>query len=104
MKILLIAIFVGFAVAGGVMAFLQHQKQIRIEQEIRDIKNRKDVRIKLDSLRDSIERKIFDSLYYEFTIRDKKIKSLEIDLIKTRKQNAELQKLYNSIRIDMPNF
>lgn len=104
MKALLIVIVIAFAAAAGVMAFLQFQDRSRIDQEIRDLKNRKHVIIKLDSLRDAIERKLYDSLSVEFSFRDRRIKTLEIDLLKTRKQNAELQKLYNSIRVDMPKF
>lgn len=104
MKALLIVILIAFAGAAGVMAFLQFQDRNRVDQEIRDLKNRKDVVIKLDSLRDAIERKLYDSLSVEFSTRDKKIKTLETDLLKTRQQNAELQKLYNSIRVDMPQF
>jgi uncharacterized protein HemX len=104
MKTLLIIIVVVFAGAAGAMAFFQFQQQAKMEQQILDIKNRKDQVIKLDSLRDAIERKVFDSLSVEFDTRDKKIKTLENDLQKTRKDNAELHKLYNSIRVDMPQL
>lgn len=71
---------------------------------IEEIAARKYTILNADSLRTVIERKIVDSMQGEFKKRDIEIQKLKTDLTKTRKQNEELEKFVNSIRVDMPNY
>jgi Na+-transporting NADH:ubiquinone oxidoreductase subunit NqrC len=89
----------GIAVALGAMQIKQ-----RIDDEILEIRNRKIETVNADSLRNVIEARILDSMRVELDKRDQVIDAIKKDLTLTRKQNAELEKHYRNIIIDMPNF
>lgn len=57
-----------------------------------------------DSIRSSIEKKIIDSVHQDLIKRDLRIRRVEIDIAKTRKQNEELQKMFNGASVDMPDY
>ncbi len=66
--------------------------------------NQKQSLLSIDSIRSAIEKKIIDSVMLEFYKRDKLIKELERGIAKTRKQNEELEKRFQNITLDMPEF
>lgn len=94
---LILALLLG---AAGYMLFEQH----KTDQRFKDLKAGVDQRRKFDSLRTVIETRVIDSLSSELSRRDERIDRLEIEQTKIRKQNAELQKRYDAIRVFMPEF
>jgi hypothetical protein len=60
--------------------------------------------VNADSIQSKVEASIMAKLKDSLDARDKQIKQLKTDLIKTRKRNEELYTLYRSLAIDMPEF
>lgn len=93
----LLALLLG---AGAYMLY----EQSKTDQLFKDLKAGVDLRRKLDSLRSVTETRVIDSLSSELGRRDVRINRLESEQVKIQKQNAELQKTYNAIRVFMPEF
>lgn len=108
MKTFLAIILLVFAIASGVLYYrdvLQRsERESKIEQEIRDLKNRKDQILKLDSIRSATEKRVYDSLSKILASRDARINQMELSIKKAHEEHEQLQKLYNSVRVAMPKF
>lgn len=104
MRLFIVFICFIFLAAAGAMFYVNEQERQRVDQEIKELRTKKDQVLKLDSLRNAIEAAVSDSLKIKFAEQNKRIKAIETDLLKTRKENEELQKLYNSIDLNMPEL
>lgn len=104
MRTLLILIVAVFGIGAGVFAFIEMRKTEKLEQRIKDVENRKETRIKLDSLRNAIEDHIRDSIAADLAPVLVRVKSLENQLAKQRQANEDLSKQFNALRVSMPEF
>jgi len=78
--------------------------QSKTDKKVKDLNDAVNDRRKFDSLRTVIETQLYDSLSGELERRDTRIKNLESEQSKIRKQNAQLQKSYDAISVFMPEF
>lgn len=98
-----IVIPVLLALALGACLYIFYE-QSKTDRKFKDLNDAVDERRKFDSLRTVIETKLYDSLSGELERRDTRIKYLEDEQSKIRKQNAELQKSYDAISVFLPEF
>jgi biopolymer transport protein ExbB/TolQ len=77
---------------------------VNISRQIEEIRLQKESTVNADSIASAIEKKIFDSLKVEFQKRDLEIQQLRKSVNKTRLQNEELTRRFNSANVNMPDF
>jgi chromosome segregation ATPase len=104
MKALLGIIFAALFCTILIYGFLENQKTAKLEQDFRDFKNRKDVKIKLDSLRDAIELSVRDSINVQLVPLKNEIVDLKTQLKKESQANEDLYKKIDALRVAMPEF
>lgn len=76
----------------------------KFERELRSLYNQKQQVINADSLRNVIEARVVDSIKTRLEKHDQALAALKKDLTKTRKKNEELEKMFRSISVSMPEF
>jgi hypothetical protein len=75
-----------------------------VNRQLEELRLQKESTVNADSIASAIEKKIFDSLKVEFQKRDLEILELRKSVTKTRRQNEELTKKFNSLPVNMPEF
>ena len=100
MKTAITILFVLLAVIVAVGTF----GYFHFEKRVEEIKARKAETMRADSIQSARERKIIDSLTTALSLQNTKINSTLRDLKMIRRQNEALEKRFDSIVIDMPDF
>jgi hypothetical protein len=99
-NIAVIILFILF-IAGAWLAFKWGKAH---NDAIEAIQNRKTQTINVDAIKSEIERKILDSLKVSLKEQDAKI-TASIKVIKSiRRKNEALEKRFDSLIVDMPDF
>lgn len=89
----------------GVIAFLSYDfSKRKPEKRLMQIDSLRKEIILMDSLDDAKDKQLLDSIRSEIRKSQKELQSIKSINQKLNQQNEKLDRLYNSIHADMPNF
>ena len=99
--LIVLGIIIGVSIYLGIR---DRSNQREVMQAIDAAKAEQAQILNTDTIQSRIERSVMRKLKDSLDQRDKQIKQLKTDLIKTRKKNEELYNLYRSLSVDMPDY